>query len=56
MKSLSASIIVAVGVLCFTAGAFVRHGDTQTFVMLVGGSVGIIGLLGWFAADKDRDR
>ena len=51
MRSLSAS-----GLLCFTAGAFVRHGDTATFVMLVGAAVGALGLFGWLAASKDRDR
>lgn len=47
MKSISAAIVILAGTLCFAAGAFVKHGDTSTFVMLVGGVVALIGLWGW---------
>ena len=47
MKSVSASIVVLAGVACFTAGGFIGHGDTQAFVMFVGGAVAAIGLTGW---------
>jgi hypothetical protein len=47
MKSLSASIIVAAGVLAFTVGGFVQSG-VQNAVMMGGALVAMIGLIGWF--------
>ena len=47
MKELSSSIVALSGVLCFTAGGFIGHDDTQIFVMFVGGLIGLLGLAGW---------
>ena len=48
MKSLSASIIVLAGMLCFAIGGIIQHGDTQLFVCTVGLLVAGAGLFGWF--------
>ena len=47
MKSLSSAIIAASGVVCFAAGAFVTHGDTQLTVMLAGAAIAVIGIVVW---------
>jgi hypothetical protein len=49
VKSISASIIVLAGLMCFGLGVFVNHDDTQVFVCGVGLFVASIGLLGWIA-------
>jgi hypothetical protein len=48
MKSLSASIIVLAGTLCFAIGGKIQHGDTQLFVCTVGLLIAGAGLFGWF--------
>lgn len=48
MRSISASIIVLAGTLCFAIGALIRHGDTQLFVCTVGLIIAGAGLFGWF--------
>jgi hypothetical protein len=50
MKSLSSAIVAASGILSFTAGAFIRHGDSQFFVMSVCFFVAAIGLWGWWSS------
>ena len=47
MKSISASIIVLSGALLLVGGSFVSHNQTQQFVQLVGGAVGLLGLGVW---------
>ena len=47
MKSISAAIIVLAGAGLVVGGAFVRHSDTATFVMVVGCLLGLAGLAGW---------
>lgn len=56
MKSLSASIVVLAGVVCFAGGAFIRHGDTQLFVCGVGLVVIVAGLAGWFVSLRATDQ
>lgn len=47
MKSISASIVVFSGSVCFSVGGLATHADTGNFVMFVGGAVGLAGLYGW---------
>lgn len=54
MKILASSIIVFSGAILLATGAFVRHGDTKTFVMSVGFTIGLMGMAGWFAGIKDQ--
>jgi len=48
MKSISASIVIFAGVSVMTACGFISHGDTQTFVGLLGGGVTLVGGTVWF--------
>jgi hypothetical protein len=56
MKSIAASIVVLAGAITFSAGALLNHADTQLFVMIVGGALGLIGfgLLGMAWKQKDN--
>lgn len=48
MRSLSSAIIVVPALFNITAaGAFIRHGGTQGFVMFVNVVVGLIALAAW---------
>ncbi len=55
MKSISASIIVLSGSGLVAVGPFVRHGDTSTFVMLVGRALALAGLVGWYSTLRSSD-
>jgi hypothetical protein len=48
MKSISASIVILAGVSAVTACGFIRHGDTQAFIGLMGGGVALVGFSVWF--------
>ncbi len=54
MKSIGAAILVLSAAILIVGGAFVRHGDTQMFVMVVGCGVGIAGLWGWFMSLSEK--
>ena len=55
MKAISAAIVVHAGAACFAVGSLVSHGDTQTFVMLVGGVLALAGLWQWFTTMRQPD-
>jgi hypothetical protein len=50
MKAISASIVVLAGAIVFAQGVTIQHSDTQLFVCLVGGALGLAGLSFWMAA------
>ena len=54
MKSISAAIVIMASAILIVGGAFVSHGDTQMFVMVVGCGVGLAGLWAWFGSLKDK--
>ena len=54
MQSISAAIVLLAGAVIFSAGAHVSHGDTQAFVMVAGGVIGLFGLIGWMRASNDN--
>jgi hypothetical protein len=56
MKAISASIVVLAGAILLAVGGTIPHGDTSTFVMLVGGIVGVAGLAGWIMEMLMRDK
>lgn len=56
MRNVGSSIVALAGAICFAAGANVDHDDTQSFVMLVGGVVMVLGLGGWFRSFRDTPR
>lgn len=47
MKAISSSIVVLAGAVLIAGGAAVSHGDTQTFVIIVGCLLGMLGLGTW---------
>jgi hypothetical protein len=54
MKLLSSSIIVLAAAILITGGSHIQHSDTQLFVQILGGAVGLIGFWGWFVALKEN--
>ncbi len=55
MKAIGAAIITLAGAIVFATGATIQHGDTQVFVCIVGGVLGLIGLYRWNVAYKRDD-
>jgi hypothetical protein len=53
MRNVGSSIIVLAGAICFSAGAYIAHDDSQVFVMFVGGIVIVLGLGGWIRSFRD---
>jgi hypothetical protein len=54
MKAISASIVVMAGAILFSAGQMLNHPDSGMVTCLVGATVGIIGLVGWFRAMTEK--
>ena len=53
-KHISAAIIVLAGAVLLLGGSFIRHGDTQLFVQVVGCVVGAFGLAGWISPGQQQ--
>ena len=55
MKSISAAIIVLSGAIILATGSLVKHFDTQSFLQLLGGAIGLYGLVKWHRAFHQPD-
>jgi hypothetical protein len=53
MKTIAASIIVLAGAILMASGAHVKT-DTQNFMMMAGGVVGLVGLAAWYKSFFDE--
>lgn len=46
-KHMSAAIVVLAGAILLLGGSFIRHGQTQAFLQVVGCVIGAVGFIGW---------